>query len=176
VIHILLLRVLLLEDSPLDADLIVDWLGSDGLNCQVRRVQTRDDYVAELREGQFDLLLADYSLPGFDGIEALDIAQRRATNLPFHLRFRAFGRRICDRRPSSAARPIMFSKAVSGAFAAFGGNARCAKLKSAKSAAHRNHAAHSRRSEFGLVFARLRHDFARARRLAVPHFAELLLD
>jgi signal transduction histidine kinase/DNA-binding response OmpR family regulator len=83
VIHILLLRVLLLEDSPLDADLIVDWLGSDGLNCQVRRVQTRDDYVAELREGQFDLLLADYSLPGFDGISALEIAQQERPHLPF---------------------------------------------------------------------------------------------
>jgi signal transduction histidine kinase len=77
------LKILLLEDSPLDADLVIDWLQDGGLNCQFNCVQTRDDFVKALREGGFELILADYSLPGFDGIAALELAQELRPQIPF---------------------------------------------------------------------------------------------
>jgi signal transduction histidine kinase/DNA-binding response OmpR family regulator len=78
-----LLHVLLLEDSPLDADLIVDWLNGDGFDCRVQRAQTRDEFTSALCDNQFDIVLADYSLPGFDGISALRITQELRPQLPF---------------------------------------------------------------------------------------------
>jgi len=77
------LRVLLLEDSPLDADLILDWLESSGLNCQLTCVQTRIHFIEALRDGEHDVILADYSLPGFDGLAALQIAQETRPEVPF---------------------------------------------------------------------------------------------
>ena len=87
------MRVLLLEDSPLDADLIIDRLDSDGLSCDVIRVQTRDEYVSALQKSApehmasdqtcFDCILADYTLPGFDGPQALELARELCPHLPF---------------------------------------------------------------------------------------------
>jgi DNA-binding NtrC family response regulator len=63
--------------------LITDWLGSDGLECHVTWVQCRDDFAAALRAQELDLILADYSLPGFGGIEALDLAHEVLPSVPF---------------------------------------------------------------------------------------------
>jgi len=77
------LRLLHLEDDPLDADLIVATLTEGGILCEARRVDRRDTFVAALREGQVDMILADYSLPGFDGISALSLARQLAPDVPF---------------------------------------------------------------------------------------------
>ena len=81
------MRVLLLEDSPLDAALILDHLQSDGLSCDVIHVQTRDEYLSALQASEngpaFDCILADYTLPGFDGLEALALARDLCPQLPF---------------------------------------------------------------------------------------------
>ena len=65
------LRLLLLEDDPIDADLVAATLSEAGLECIARRVDTRSDFLAALESGDFDLILADYSIPGFDGMTAL---------------------------------------------------------------------------------------------------------
>lgn len=57
------LRLLLLEDDPVDADLITATMTEGGIPCQTRRVDTRQDFIAALKEGQTDLILADYSIP-----------------------------------------------------------------------------------------------------------------
>ena len=77
------LRILHLEDDRRDAELIQDLLESDGIDCQVKRVETRDDFVASLEEGGFDLILADFSLPSFDGRSALTIALEKRPDIPF---------------------------------------------------------------------------------------------
>ncbi|MCL1468494.1 PAS domain S-box protein [Argonema galeatum] len=77
------LRILLLEDSLLDAELIHANLSDAGIDCELVRVETRADFVTALQKGSFDLILADYALPSFDGISALEIARTTCPELPF---------------------------------------------------------------------------------------------
>lgn len=77
------LRLLLLEDNATDADLIVSLLTEGGIACTARRVESRDAFVTALKEGQVDMILADYSLPGFDGVTALEMAQKLTPEIPF---------------------------------------------------------------------------------------------
>src|SRR5215510_12909751 len=77
------LRILHLEDDPNDTEIVQDVLESGGVVCQVTRVETRDKFIASLDEGEFDLILADYSLPFFDGISALQLALERCPDVPF---------------------------------------------------------------------------------------------
>jgi DNA-binding NtrC family response regulator len=77
------LRVLHLEDDPRDAELVEETLAAGGIPCQLTRVQTETDFVASLEKGGFHLILADYTLPSFDGLAALRIAQRSWPRVPF---------------------------------------------------------------------------------------------
>ncbi len=76
-------RVLHLEDSALDADLVCEFLRMAGAECEIHRVWTREDFVAALREKNYDLILADHALPAFDGEAALEIARVAARHVPF---------------------------------------------------------------------------------------------
>jgi signal transduction histidine kinase len=76
------LAILLLEDSALDAELTTASLAlPDG--CRIERVEDRHSFEEALGTRYFDLVLADYSLPSFDGISALEIAQRLRPHTPF---------------------------------------------------------------------------------------------
>jgi PAS domain S-box-containing protein len=77
------LRILYLEDDPTDAELLQETLEADGISCQVTRVETETDFIASLKHGDFDLILADYTLPSFDGLSALKIAQQSWPHVPF---------------------------------------------------------------------------------------------
>ncbi len=77
------LRLLHLEDDSVDADLVAATLTEAGLSCVSRRVDTRSTFLAALSEGGFDLILADYSIPGFDGMTALALARQQAPDIPF---------------------------------------------------------------------------------------------
>ncbi len=77
------LRLLHLEDDPTDADLVAATLNEAGLACISKRVDNRDDFTAALNKGGFDLILADYSIPGFDGMTALSLAREQAPEVPF---------------------------------------------------------------------------------------------
>ena len=79
------LRILLLEDSLLDAELIEIHLAEGGIDCELVRVETRADFVRAIEQECFDLILADYSLPSFDGISALKIASSLCPDVPFIL-------------------------------------------------------------------------------------------
>src|SRR3984957_14130525 len=76
------LRILYLEDDPGDVELIQETLATDGIRCHVTRVETEDSFVASLEQGGFDLILADYTLPSFDGLSALKIAQQHWPEVP----------------------------------------------------------------------------------------------
>src|SRR5213079_2571464 len=75
--------ILMLEDDAADAELTTFALRKGGLNFSVCRVQTRDDYVYELENDPPELILSDYSLPGFDGHAALELARERCPETPF---------------------------------------------------------------------------------------------
>jgi PAS domain S-box-containing protein len=77
------LRILYLEDDPRDAELVQGTLEAGGIDCDLTRVETQTELVAALRQGGFDLVLADYTLPSFDGLSALKIAQQGWPQLPF---------------------------------------------------------------------------------------------
>jgi PAS domain S-box-containing protein len=76
------LRILHLEDDPRDVELVQETLAIDGIRSLVTRVETEADFVASLRQGGFDLILADYTLPSFDGLSALKIAQQDWPHVP----------------------------------------------------------------------------------------------
>jgi signal transduction histidine kinase/CheY-like chemotaxis protein len=77
------LRILLLEDSTHDAELIQELLEANHFVCEVTRVQTRAEFVAGLENAGIDLILADYKLPSFDGLSALTLALDARADLPF---------------------------------------------------------------------------------------------
>src|SRR5712691_3593496 len=67
------LRILLVEDSPNDAELVLRELTPGGLDFQSRRVQTESDFRRELDEFQPHLVISDFSMPQFSGRKALAI-------------------------------------------------------------------------------------------------------
>jgi CheY-like chemotaxis protein len=77
------LHILNLEDDPPDTELIQANLAGAGIDCEFQRVQDRAAFVAALEEGDFDLILADHSLPGFDGLSALNVARELEPQVPF---------------------------------------------------------------------------------------------
>jgi two-component system, cell cycle sensor histidine kinase and response regulator CckA len=76
------LKILHLEDSAADAELVRGLLEEEGISCNVTCVKTKPDYAAELKRGEFDLILSDYSLPRFDGLTALDMARKEHPEKP----------------------------------------------------------------------------------------------
>ena len=77
------LRILSVEDDPKDAELIQDLLQTEGIVCQVTRVDTEAELLASVEQGGIDLILADYTLPSFDGISALKFAMKACPDVPF---------------------------------------------------------------------------------------------
>jgi PAS domain S-box-containing protein len=77
------LRILHLEDDPRDSELVQDTLASDGVTCEVARVDSEADFIAALKQGGFDLILADYTLPAFDGLSALKLTRQERPLVPF---------------------------------------------------------------------------------------------
>ena len=78
-----MLRILNLEDNPNDAELNQAALARQWPNCRLARVCSRGDYVAALEQGDIDVILSDYSMPGFDGQGALTLARDNCPQIPF---------------------------------------------------------------------------------------------
>jgi two-component system, NarL family, sensor histidine kinase UhpB len=77
------LRILLLEDLVSDAELVRHELRRGGLAFTTQRVDTEESFLHALTDFKPDLILADYSLPMFDGMTALAHAQERVPDVPF---------------------------------------------------------------------------------------------
>jgi GAF domain-containing protein len=77
------LRILHLEDNLNDAELIQAAVEGEGIRARVTRVETQGEFVASLDQGGFDIILADYTLPSFDGVSALRIALGKCPDVPF---------------------------------------------------------------------------------------------
>lgn len=79
------LRILMLEDVAVDAELVEHQLQRGGILFSSKRVDTKEGFLKELHDFSPDLILADYSLPQFDGLSALAIAQEQSPEVPFIL-------------------------------------------------------------------------------------------
>jgi two-component system cell cycle sensor histidine kinase/response regulator CckA len=77
------LRILILEDVPMDAELVEYELARASIPFDARCVDTRDEFLRQIDEFQPDLILSDYTLPRFDGMTALSLALERAPTTPF---------------------------------------------------------------------------------------------
>jgi two-component system sensor histidine kinase UhpB len=77
------LRFVLLEDDPNDAELVTHTLARDGLDIEWSHVVTEAEFRGALADPAPDLVLADYTLPGFDGLAALRIALQMRSDTPF---------------------------------------------------------------------------------------------
>jgi signal transduction histidine kinase len=77
------LHILMLEDDAADAELTRFTLRKGGLHFSVVRVDSKEEFLNELEQRPPALILSDYSLPGFDGHEALTLARQKCPETPF---------------------------------------------------------------------------------------------
>lgn len=77
------LRVLILDDQPADAELSAHLIANGGFPCTWRRVDNEATFRAGLRSFQPDLILSDFTLPGYDGLSALAVAAHEVPQTPF---------------------------------------------------------------------------------------------
>ena len=77
------LHFLHLEDNPTDVELVQAILEEQWPECSIDQVETEADFLAVLAKGGVDIILADYSLPTFDGMSAMAIVQKKCPDIPF---------------------------------------------------------------------------------------------
>jgi phosphoserine phosphatase RsbU/P len=77
------LRLLIIEDSEFDAQMMVSLLRKEGYQVSYRRVETAEHLKNALSQERWDLILADYNLPDFNALAALAILQESGLDLPF---------------------------------------------------------------------------------------------
>lgn len=79
------LKILIVEDIPTDAELVLHEIAKSGIEFIQEIVETKMDYISGIKEFEPDIILSDYSLPRFDGKQALMIRQELAPDIPFIL-------------------------------------------------------------------------------------------
>jgi PAS domain S-box-containing protein len=78
-----LIRILHLEDNINDAELVKETLIMKEVNCEIIHVDNEQDFIENLEKNTFDIILADYNLPSFDGFTALALSKKHAPDIPF---------------------------------------------------------------------------------------------
>jgi two-component system sensor histidine kinase UhpB len=86
-------RVLIVEDSATDAELMVEELRRGGFEPTWQRVETEADYIAGLTE-DLSVILADYNLPQFDAPRALRLLLEKSLDVPFIVVSGAIGEEV----------------------------------------------------------------------------------
>jgi DNA-binding NtrC family response regulator len=79
----LLLRVLIVEDSRDDTELMARFLKLNGYEVSFEQVSSAAACKSALDREVWDIVIADYALPGFSGLEALEICKKFGLDLPF---------------------------------------------------------------------------------------------
>ena len=79
------LRILHLEDNPADFELVRDQLAHAGITAELTLATRRNEFLIQFSKENWDLILADYRLPDFNGLEALKLVREKSSTLPFIL-------------------------------------------------------------------------------------------
>jgi signal transduction histidine kinase len=77
------LRILHLEDSKKDCEIIRQLLIEEGLDCEIKRHETHAEFMEALKEKDFDMIFADSTLPEFNGLKALELSRQHVPDIPF---------------------------------------------------------------------------------------------
>src|SRR5437016_417078 len=77
------LRILNLEDNVNDAELNQAMISARWPDCPLVRVDTRSEFLSALEQGGFDVILSDYTMPGFSGLHALELSREKRPEIPF---------------------------------------------------------------------------------------------
>ena len=92
------LRILHLEDDPRDTELMIAALRQAGIDCEVVRVDTREQFVEHLSDRRFDVVISDVAVPGFDGMAAQMVWQEQRPTIPFIVLSGTFGEEVAIER------------------------------------------------------------------------------
>jgi len=76
-------RIIHLEDNLLDRELVSAMLESNGIDCEIIYAQDRDTFRTLLEQEYADIIISDFSLPGYDGGRALELARQMREEVPF---------------------------------------------------------------------------------------------
>lgn len=85
------LRILIVEDDPLDAELVVRELQKSGYDPEWQRVDTPEEFISRLIEGPPDVIISDHAMPQFSSAEALQRLQKSGLTIPFIVVSHAIG-------------------------------------------------------------------------------------
>ncbi|MEW6196958.1 MAG: PAS domain S-box protein [Bacteroidota bacterium] len=77
------LKILLLEDSDLDAELLQHILSEEGIECSITRAANQKEFFSAINQFEFDVILSDNTLPDYDGLSALKYAREHKPHIPF---------------------------------------------------------------------------------------------
>jgi two-component system, NarL family, sensor histidine kinase UhpB len=108
------LRILHLEHHPDSAKLAQLRLHAQGVTCDLLRIENRTDFISALETRGFDLILAQYPLPQFDGPSALEIARKRWPELPFIFVTDAFHEETAVKLLQAGATDVVLRPSLSG--------------------------------------------------------------
>src|SRR5215510_9111691 len=76
-------RLVLVEDMPMEEEIAIRQLEAGGFSCNWKRVDSEAVLRVALAENKPDLILSDFTLPNFDGLSALEVAQEVSPDTPF---------------------------------------------------------------------------------------------
>jgi len=76
------LKILILEDFPEDAKLMEKELNKDGFSFVSKVVSRKEDFINEIEESEYDIILVDYTIPGFDGMKAISLVKEHTPDTP----------------------------------------------------------------------------------------------
>ena len=85
------LRVLLVEDNAADGELMLDALRKSGFDTEFEVVQTAAEFADRIRRNKYEIILADYRLPGWNGMETVAVLQQEGLDIPVVLVSGALG-------------------------------------------------------------------------------------
>jgi signal transduction histidine kinase len=85
------IRVLVVEDNASDSELMLHALKNAGYESECEVVQTADDFSDRIRKNKYDIILADYRLPGWNGMETVAMVRQEDVDIPVVLVSGALG-------------------------------------------------------------------------------------
>ena len=88
------INILYLEDNEMDVELVKTTLDKKKLNYNLIQVSTKEEYSIALEKNKFDIILSDYFMPEFDGMDALKKAKTIVPDVPFIIISGALGEEV----------------------------------------------------------------------------------